>query len=134
MSRGVLRISVLLVQVSAFTLLLGASHLFAQTLDSDVPSLDSQTTLADAVRLQSKFLNRSVEGSSQAQTPATPPPAAAQAAAPDAPQAVRMTCASQIGDQRRDCAADTSSGVVLVRSIGAAPCLLGRTWGYDDKN
>jgi len=102
-----------------------------------VPSLESRTTLADAVRLQPRFLNRSVEGSSPAvQTPGTPqaPTAAAQATAGDAPQAVRITCASQIGDQRRDCAADTSSGVVLVRSIGAAPCLLGRTWGYDDKN
>ena len=27
--------------------------------------------------------------------------------------------------------ADTSKGVVLLRSMGDAPCLLGRTWGYD---
>src|SRR4029079_9872215 len=30
------------------------------------------------------------------------------------------------------CAADTSAGVALVRSTGSAPCLLGKTWGYDD--
>jgi hypothetical protein len=30
------------------------------------------------------------------------------------------------------CAADTSKGVVLVRSTGASACLLGKTWGYDD--
>ena len=27
--------------------------------------------------------------------------------------------------------ADTSEGVVLLRSMGDAPCLLGKTWGYD---
>src|SRR4029077_8846026 len=27
----------------------------------------------------------------------------------------------------------TSSGVVLVKSSGSAPCLLGKSWGYDDK-
>ena len=30
-------------------------------------------------------------------------------------------------------AADTSAGVVLVESTGPAACLLGKTWGYDDK-
>jgi len=59
-------------------------------------------------------------------------PVSPQAAAV-APQAVRITCSSRLGDARQDCAADTSAGVVLVRSIGSAPCLLGRTWGYDDK-
>jgi len=42
-----------------------------------------------------------------------------------------ITCISQPG-QRELCAADTSAGVVLVRSTGAAPCLLGKTWGYDN--
>ena len=41
-----------------------------------------------------------------------------------------LTCASKLGD-RASCPADTSAGVVLVRSTGQAPCLLGRTWGYD---
>jgi hypothetical protein len=43
----------------------------------------------------------------------------------------RLTCSST-GGERQHCAADTSSGVVLARSIGGAPCLLGKTWGYDD--
>src|SRR6185436_13416250 len=34
--------------------------------------------------------------------------------------------------QRQLCPANTSSGVVLVSSFGSAPCLLGRTWGYED--
>jgi hypothetical protein len=34
--------------------------------------------------------------------------------------------------QRQHCAADTSRGVVLAHSTGAAACLLGKTWGYDD--
>lgn len=42
-----------------------------------------------------------------------------------------LTCASEPGG-RRHCAADTSAGVALLRSTGAAPCLLGKTWGYDD--
>ena len=42
-----------------------------------------------------------------------------------------LQCASSLGS-RTLCAADTSAGVVLVRSTGAGPCLLGKTWGYDD--
>ncbi len=42
-----------------------------------------------------------------------------------------VTCASELGG-RQHCAADTSAGVALFRSMGVAPCLLGRTWGYDD--
>jgi hypothetical protein len=41
-----------------------------------------------------------------------------------------LTCASKPGE-RTQCAADTSRGVVLVQSRGDAPCLLGKTWGYD---
>jgi hypothetical protein len=61
-----------------------------------------------------------------AQTP-TAPPAAAQPRA-----AVSITCASK-ATERRECPADTSRGVVLARSYGDAACLLGKTWGYDDK-
>lgn len=43
-----------------------------------------------------------------------------------------LTCEST-GVDKVHCAADTSQGVVLLKSIGAAECLLGRTWGYDDK-
>src|SRR5215467_13585910 len=45
----------------------------------------------------------------------------------------RVTCASDPGS-RTDCPANTSAGVVLTRSTGTAPCLLGKTWGYDDHN
>ena len=41
-----------------------------------------------------------------------------------------LTCTSKPGE-RTQCPADTSAGVVLLRSTGDAPCLLGRTWGYD---
>jgi hypothetical protein len=43
----------------------------------------------------------------------------------------RITCASK-GTERQHCPADTSSGVALVSSKGSAPCLLGKSWGYDD--
>jgi len=43
---------------------------------------------------------------------------------------VVVPCASKPGE-RTQCTADTSAGVVLLRSQGDAPCLLGRTWGYD---
>jgi len=43
----------------------------------------------------------------------------------------RISCASQPGE-REHCPVNTSAGVALVKSTGAAPCLLGKTWGYDD--
>ena len=43
---------------------------------------------------------------------------------------VTIACASKPGE-RNHCAADTSKGVVLARSHGEAPCLLGKSWGYD---
>jgi hypothetical protein len=43
-----------------------------------------------------------------------------------------VACSSKPGE-RQHCAADTSSGVVLARSSGEAPCLLGKSWGYDDQ-
>ena len=57
------------------------------------------------------------------------PPASPNAAASQV-TAVVVSCASKPGE-RTQCAADTSAGVVLLRSMGDAPCLLGRTWGYD---
>jgi hypothetical protein len=69
-----------------------------------------------------------------ASAPATGAQAAAAAQAPAssaaAPQATTVSCASKPGE-RTQCAADTSKGVVLVQSTGEAPCLLGKTWGYD---
>jgi hypothetical protein len=44
----------------------------------------------------------------------------------------QITCTSQAG-QRIACPANTSAGVALVKSTGPATCLLGKTWGYDDK-
>jgi hypothetical protein len=61
------------------------------------------------------------------QTATTPPQTPAQAVA-----ASRVTCESRAGE-RQHCAADTTKGVILLRSIGTAPCLLGRSWGYDDR-
>jgi Protein of unknown function (DUF3011) len=43
----------------------------------------------------------------------------------------RVSCVSKAGE-RQHCPADTSSGVALAKSTGTAPCLLGKTWGYDD--
>ena len=37
------------------------------------------------------------------------------------------------GDERQHCPADTTAGVILQNSTGLASCLLGKTWGYDDK-
>jgi hypothetical protein len=47
-------------------------------------------------------------------------------------QATTVTCSSS-GTSRQACPADTSKGVVLAKSTGEAPCLLGKTWGYDDQ-
>jgi hypothetical protein len=46
------------------------------------------------------------------------------------PVSATISCASKPGE-RTSCRADTSAGVVLLRSTGEAPCLLGKTWGYD---
>jgi hypothetical protein len=43
-----------------------------------------------------------------------------------------ITCVSKAGE-RQHCPADTSAGVALMRSTGTAPCLLGKSWGYDDQ-
>ncbi len=55
--------------------------------------------------------------------------AALQAQTPTALTVV--SCSSEAGD-RKQCAADTSHGVVLTKSTGSAACLLGKSWGYDD--
>src|SRR5262249_10491171 len=46
---------------------------------------------------------------------------------------VTIACSSKPGE-RQDCPADTSRGVVLARSTGEAPCLLGKSWGYGDRS
>ena len=47
------------------------------------------------------------------------------------PSVAPLVCTSSAG-QRQHCAADTSSGVVLLKSADPAACLLGKTWGYDN--
>ena len=56
---------------------------------------------------------------------ATPAPTSKQAS----PRSV-VSCTSKEGE-RTQCAADTSAGVLLLKSTGTAACLLGKTWGYD---
>ena len=46
-------------------------------------------------------------------------------------QSDTVTCAST-ARERRECPANTSGGVALLESTGAAPCLLGKSWGYSD--
>jgi len=60
---------------------------------------------------------------------------AAPAAANATPQVnpTTLTCASKLGE-RISCPADTSAGIVLMRSTGDGPCLLGKTWGYDQSS
>jgi hypothetical protein len=81
------------------------------------------------------FLTGLVGGRSQAQSdPAQGSPTqAAPTVASDAPATGQNTisCVSREGT-REACAANTSEGVALVKSTGTAPCLLGKTWGYDD--
>jgi hypothetical protein len=48
------------------------------------------------------------------------------------PAAAPLVCESEPGE-RRVCPGDTSAGVALMKSTGPASCLLGKTWGYDDK-
>ena len=63
---------------------------------------------------------------------AVPDGAAAADEPPPTPIRPTVACASKPGE-REQCAADTSKGVALARSAGEAPCLLGKTWGYDDQ-
>ena len=42
-----------------------------------------------------------------------------------------VQCSSD-GGSRQHCPANTSAGVMMLRSIGEGACLLGKTWGYDD--
>ena len=67
-----------------------------------------------------------------AQDEGAPPRATASPEPPSAVVPVRITCSSKPG-QREHCPADTSSGVVIAGSRGESACLLGKTWGYDDK-
>ena len=68
-----------------------------------------------------------------AQRPSAPPaspsaPGDALAPAPQSPATI--TCVAR-DTGRTHCPADTAAGVTLIKSIGPAACLLGKTWGYD---
>ena len=65
------------------------------------------------------------QGSWAEETPSEVTPAASPEAA------VTVVCVSKAGE-RQHCPADTSAGVALMHSTGTAPCLLGKSWGYDD--
>jgi len=63
-------------------------------------------------------------------------PALPQAEPQEEPRGARareaiVACASKPGG-REFCPANTSKGIALARSFGDSPCLLGKTWGYDD--
>jgi hypothetical protein len=73
-----------------------------------------------------------VRGQDTAATDASTPEAPQQSTtAPKPAEEKHIVCESSAG-ARTHCAADTSSGVALAKSTGSAPCLLGKTWGYDD--
>lgn len=63
--------------------------------------------------------------SAQGPSPALPDSAAS-------PAALTVVCESIVG-ARTTCPANVSSGVALLRATGAAACLLGTTWGYDEQ-
>jgi hypothetical protein len=56
----------------------------------------------------------------------------AQAPPPTVTAPITVACASKPGE-RQHCPAATAKGVILAKSAGESPCLLGKTWGYDDK-
>jgi hypothetical protein len=60
-------------------------------------------------------------------------PVVLEAQEPAAPRRPDVVCASKPGE-RQTCAAATGNGVTLLRDTGAVRCVLGTTWGYDQKN
>lgn len=48
------------------------------------------------------------------------------------PAAASVTCTSKVGE-RSHCDANTTNGVRLTKSTGTQGCVLGKSWGYDDK-
>lgn len=43
-----------------------------------------------------------------------------------------VSCAAP-AEGRQYCSANTSAGILMTRDLGDAACLLGKTWGYDDR-
>src|SRR5688572_33261799 len=80
------------------------------------------------------FLTFASQAAAQTAPTTSQAPPGAQGAAPASqkpPARELVSCGSKPGE-RNVCAASTMGGVALVSSSGEAPCLLGRTWGYDD--
>jgi DUF3011 family protein len=88
--------------IGAVVIAANAGRLHAQALTGPVPEIQDATAVG--------------AGAADAQT---------------APAQNTVVCESREG-QRQYCPATTSAGVALVRSTGTAPCLLGKSWGYDD--
>jgi hypothetical protein len=104
------------VWAAAMTLVIGSAYAH----DAQAPTDSPATTGAPAAAPVGIVASTAAPAT---QTPASPGGTSAAAN--------RVSCASQPGE-RQHCAADTSAGVALASSSGAAPCLLGKTWGYDD--
>jgi hypothetical protein len=96
-----------------------------------MPELGALAALAVALMLAGQ-LNVHAETDPDPSSQAAPP-AAVPAAGNQTPAAQsNIICESKVGGDREHCAVDTSAGIALVKSTGSAPCLLGKTWGYDD--
>ena len=86
--------------------------------------------LADSSFAQSPPLQNSVAQSAATETAALPSSDSVQGAGNA--QAASLTCTADPGT-RKQCPADTSAGVALLKSTGPSACLLGKTWGYDHR-
>jgi len=94
-------------------------------------STSIRSSIRDAVLASGLFVVAPTLAAVSVAAQTAPDPQAKTAPSTTGPQQNRVSCASQPGE-REHCAADTSAGVALASSSGAAPCLLGKTWGYDD--
>jgi hypothetical protein len=74
-----------------------------------------------------------VPAAAQSTTSPSPAPPVVVSPPPAAQAPATVSCVSTTGD-RVVCPANTSAGVALQQSTGAGACLLGKTWGYDDKS
>jgi hypothetical protein len=92
---------------------------------ADVPKLSVTAVVLGVMLLIAR------PADAQDATTANDPSSAAAPAAPPPGQRSTISCQSKPGS-REHCAADTSGGVVIEKSSGSAPCLLGKSWGYDD--
>ena len=92
-------------------LLLGVIPVSAQ--ETSVPS-PVERSFRGALTFDQTTPTANVQASQSATSPAT------------------VSCSSEAG-RRTVCPANTSAGVALMKATGTGACLLGKTWGYDDK-